>query len=344
MNGATSLRVAATAAALLAINAAEAADQVVWNYSVWGNPRAVTRNIEHIAQQVDKVTDGAFTIRIHYGETIAPAKEALDGLKIGAFEAAHFCASYHPGKNPAMNALDLPFLPMSTLEAMQSVHDAYYNHPVVREELARWNAIPFMSNILPQYEFMGVGTAPRTLESWKGKRVRALGGLGEAMRALGAVPTTVPAPEVYTALERGMVEAASFPFSYAHAAYKLDEIGKWYTANMAPGTLGGCGTAINRSAYEALPEAFRQALLDAKPGAYDALKTAYRDADKKYIPEFQKRGLTAIEYSDEELARFHEIAGRPVWNAWVKETTAKGLPAEELLGFILAEAKKAEER
>src|SRR3546814_5652949 len=54
------------------------------------------------------------------------------------------------------------------------------------------------------------------------------------LRRLGSVPTTVPAPEVYTSLERGMVEAASFPFTYSHVAYKLNEISTWYTSNMAP--------------------------------------------------------------------------------------------------------------
>src|SRR3546814_6096323 len=101
------------------------------------------------------------------------------------------------------------------------------------------------------------------------------------LRRLGSVPTTVPAPEVYTSLERGMVEAASFPFTYSHVAYKLNEISTWYTSNMAPGTLGGCGMVVNRGAFARLPPEWQQALLDAKPGAYEALKKGSREADAK---------------------------------------------------------------
>src|SRR3546814_18174694 len=87
------------------------------------------------------------------------------------------------------------------------------------------------------------------------------------LRRLGSVPTTVPAPEVYTSLERGMVEAASFPFTYSHVAYKLNEISTWYTSNMAPGTTGGCGMVVNGRAFARLPPAWQPALPDAKPGA-----------------------------------------------------------------------------
>src|SRR5690606_26618963 len=115
----------------------------------------------------------------------------------------------------------------------QTVHEAYYRHPAVIAEMKRWNAMAVFSNLLPQSEFMGVGKPPKALEDWNGLRVRAIGGIGEAMRVLGAVPTSVPAPEVYTSLERGMVNAASLPFTYNLAAMRLHEISKWYTANMA---------------------------------------------------------------------------------------------------------------
>ena len=60
------------------------------------------------------------------------------------------------------------------------------------QEFGRWNAMLYAPNMLPQYEFVGRGTPPKSLAGFKGMRVRALGGLGEAMRNMGAVPTSVP--------------------------------------------------------------------------------------------------------------------------------------------------------
>src|SRR3546814_8582131 len=86
---------------------ANAADTVVWNFSLWGPPRAVTAAADLLAETVAEKTAGNFTIRLHYGEAVSPAKENLDSIKMGAVEIAMICTAYHPGKNPAMTGLDL---------------------------------------------------------------------------------------------------------------------------------------------------------------------------------------------------------------------------------------------
>lgn len=313
--------------------------KVDWNITVWGNKRAFTVGTELIAEEIAKKTGGAFTIKTVYGSVLSPERENLDNIKIGSIDGAFFCSGYHPGKNPGMTVLDLPFLPMANLDIAEKVAEAVYHHPYIVAEMKKWNAFPFMQALLPQYEFMGVGSPPLKLEDWKGKRVRALGGLGEAMRALGATPTSVTAPELYTSMDRATVEAASLPFSYALATYKLHEISKWYTANMAPGA-NNCGVALSLTALGKLPPQYRALLDSLKPAAYDALKKAYKAADDKNIPMFNKT-LKPITYSDAELARFHEIGGKPVWDKWIKESAAKGVPAQELFDLVMNTAKKA---
>lgn len=318
---------------------AGAADKIAWNLSAWGNPRAATVSVDVLSQYVEEKSGGNFTIKVHYGEAISPAKENLDGLKIDAFEMGNICSGYHPGKNPAMTALDLPFLPIATLEQQEKVSEAFYQLPAAREEMARWNAEVTFRDLLPQSEFMGKGKPPKALEDWKGMRVRALSGTGQAMEKLGSIPTTVPAPEVYTGIERGMFQAVAFPFSYAHGAYKVYEVSNWYTYNMAPGA-NHCLTLHSITAYQALPAEYRQLIEDAKPVSYEASIKAFKEADEKWIPIFDKTGLERVVYTDDVLQEFRQTAARPVWDDWVKDVTAKGVPGQELLDFIFAEAKK----
>lgn len=331
---------AALAAALLGAPSALAQEKVEWHWSVHGNPRAFTVGMEKLAEIAKEKSGGNFNVKIAYGETISPAKEVLDSIKIGAIEGGITCASYAPGKTPLLGVLDLPFLPFENINVQRHVHEAVYRHPAVVKEVQRWNALPFFSALLPQYEFMGTGDPPRKLDQWKGMRVRALAGLGEAMKQLGAVPTTVPAPEVYTSLERGVVQAASFPFTYAHAAYRLPEVSKWYTMGLSPGTVN-CPLTLSQQAFQKLPEAYRKILEDAKPAAYDAMVKAYKEADEANLPAFEKIGLTRIGYTAEQRQEFEDRAAKPVWDAWVKEMESKRLPGRELLDFVLSEAKKA---
>ena len=110
----------------------------------------------------------------------------------------------------------------------------------------------YMSSYLPQYEFLGKGEPPMKLEDWKGKTVRAGGGLGKAMQVMGATPTSSTATEVYTGVQQGTMDAASFPFTYSHVAYKIHEVTDWFTANLSPGT-SDCPLIFSKNAFDALP-------------------------------------------------------------------------------------------
>lgn len=322
------------------VQAQSANPEVSWNLSVWGPPRAFTAGIEALAKHVDSETGGKFKIKIHYGDSLSKANDNLDNIKLGAFEMAQICTGYHPGKNPALTVLDLPGLPLADPDVHYRVHDVVYKHPAIVAEFKRWNAVAFMSVIQPQSELMGVGEPPRKMEDFKGMRVRALGGTGDALKNLGAVPTSVLAPEVYNSLERGVFRAAAFPYTYAFAAYKLEEISKWYTNNLGPGA-NNCPTIVSLSALEGLPARYKELMQSGKAKAYEALKEAQKTTDAKNLADWRKRGLIEINYPPEELKKFGEIGAKPVWGAWVAATAAKGIPAQELLDLVLAEAEKA---
>lgn len=340
---ATSFALMAACAAALStapVQAAVDGPKVAWNLSTWGPPRAFTSGIEAVSKFVDEQTGGKFTIKINYGEALSKSTDNLDGLKLGAFEMAQICTGYHPGKHLGINVLDLPGLPIADPDVHERVHEAMHKHPYIAAEFKRWNAMLYLSVLQPQSELMGTGEPPTKMEDFKGMRVRALGGTGEALKNLGAVPTSVPAPEVYNGIERGVFRAVAFPFTYAFAAYKIAEVGKWYTTNLAPGA-NNCPTIVNLTAYDALPAQYKDLLDKAEPLAYAALKAANRKADEKNLADWEKRGLVAIKYSDDELKKFADTGAKPVWTAWVTENTAKGVPAQELLDMVLAEAAKA---
>ncbi|MBN9260545.1 MAG: TRAP transporter substrate-binding protein DctP [Hyphomicrobium sp.] len=311
---------------------------VNWNLSTWGKQRAFTAGMESVAKQLADRTGGKFQIKMHYGEALSRDRENLDGIKLGAFQVAHFCNFYHPGKNPAWMVFTLPFLDLGDWEIGTKVRIAMMKHPAFIKDMDQWNAMPYKSGLLPQYEFMGKGKPPETLEGWKGQRVRAGGGLGDAMKILGAVLSTVPATETYTGMERGTIDAVSLPYTYAHASYQLHTISNWFTNNMSPGT-SECAAVINKDAYAALPPQYKKLLEEALPQGYKDQINAYVEIDKKNLPMFKAK-LKEVLYSEAELKRFREVAGKPVWDKWVVDNKDK-FDAQNVLDTLLAEIEKA---
>jgi len=311
---------------------------VSWNLSLWGRRRAFPEGMESGVKEVAAKTGGKFKIKLFYGEQLSKSKENLDGIKLGAFEAATFCAAYHPGKNAPLNVLDLPFLPIGNFAVQKKVHSAVYSHPAAKAALAKWNAVLYMSNILPLYEYMGKGKVPTSVADFKGKRLRALGGMGAAARLIGATPSTMPASETYTALQRGTVDAIGFPYSYTFAAYKLDEVADWVTTNMKLGTVN-CPTVFSKAKYDKLPDQYKKLLDSLKNGAYDAIEAAYIEKDKKNEAKWSAANskVKMIKIPDDQMAEFRKIAGKPVWDKWVVDNK-DNLPAQELLDLVIKNA------
>ena len=311
-----------------------------WDVSLWGKPRAGTVVADALAERVEASTGGNWRMVLHYGEALSKARENLDGLAIDAFEAAMFCNFYHPRKNPALMVLTLPFLPMNDWQDNRRVREAVYAHPAVVKELRRWNAIAYTSSFLPQYEFLGRGAAPVQLADWEGLTVRAGGGLGQAMQRLGATPASSSATEVYTGVQQGTMDAASFPFTYSHVAYRIHEVADWFTSNLSPGT-ADCPLAFSATAYAALPAQYRRLLEDVGEVVIAEQIQAYVDVDRVNVP-LLKETLQEVRYSPEQLARFQAEASRPVIEDWIEDNQGR-FDARDLVRTVFAAAGRSYE-
>ena len=324
------LKRAALAALSLTIASEAMADQ--WNVSLWGKRRAFTEHVEKLAELVSEKTNGEFTLNISYGG-LSKNKENLDGISIGAFEMAQFCAGYHRDKNPSITVLELPFLGVTSLEQEIELSMAVYEHPAVIKDLARWDATLLMPSPLPQYNLVGVGDAPKTLADFEGLSVRATGGIGKAMETVGAVPTSMSASEVRQAMDSGIVKAVSFA-PHAHMSFGTIENGTWWTTNLNPGTVN-CPVVVNTLALESLSDDHRDALLSSVDEALDHYVSNYNGKTMDaWGPALAERGIEQVTFSDAEITSFKEAAAAPAAAAWIEENTKRGLPAQELYDMV----------
>ncbi len=329
---------ASAVAATVAASFATGALATEWNVSLWGKRRAFTEHVEKLAELVDQKTNGEFKINISYGG-LSKNKENLDGISIGAFEMAQFCAGYHRDKNPTITVLELPFLGVNTLEEEVAVSQAVYAHPAVQKDLARWNAKLLMPSPMPQYNIVGRGEPVKTLDDFKGMRVRATGGIGKAFEAVGAVPTSVTATEAYNAMESGVVDTVAFA-PHAHLAFRTIDIADWWTENLNPGTVN-CPVVVNIDAYEALTDEERAALDSSIDEALQHYVDNYKQLLVKWDDVLKEKGVQRVRLDDAVIAEFRARAADPIREQWIKDMSAQGIPAQDLYGLVQDTLKKA---
>ncbi|WP_407496179.1 TRAP transporter substrate-binding protein DctP [Pseudooceanicola sp. MF1-13] len=324
------LQGAAVAALSVAIAAPVMADE--WSVSVWGKPRVFTSHIEKLNELLTEKTNGEFTLNISYGG-LSKAPENLDGISIGAFEMAQICAGYHRDKNPALTVLELPFIGVNTLEQEVAVSMAVYGTEAAKADMDRWNAMLLMPSPMPQYNLVGKGDAPKTLDDFQGMRVRATGGIGQAFTKVGAVPTSVTATEAYNAMESGVVDSVAFA-QHAHQAYRTIDMGTYWTTNLNPGTVN-CPVVMSKDAYDALSDEHKEALNSSVQEALDHYLAEYTKVYDKFNAALDEKGIERVTYSEDDLAAFREAAAAPIREEWIKDMSAQGIAAQELIDTMM---------
>lgn len=324
---------AGSVTAIAAASFAQDNPEVTWQYSLWGQPRAATKYLEPLPDWIADKTGGKFTIQLHFGDLSQPGAN-LDGIAVGAFEGATFCADYTPGKLPSITGISLPFLPWKGNHHIQRAIDAYMATKEPKQELANFGAMYYMTATVPAYEIIGVGEAPKTLADLKGKKLRVVGGLADVLSAAGAIPVEVPSSETYTAMSQHLVDGAVLPY-YAMLSYKAYEPGDWYTAGLQLGTIS-CGSVFSIDAYNDLPQHYRDLLEEYKEVGYANVRPILAETDEKEAPEtFAANGLTKVVISEDDRKAFQDQYAQPVWDKWVASMDERGYDGKALLQRLL---------
>jgi TRAP-type C4-dicarboxylate transport system substrate-binding protein len=280
---------------------------------------------------VSAKTNGEFTMNVSYGG-LSKNRENLDGISIGAFEMAQFCAGYHRDKNPTITVLELPFMGVANLQEEVAVSNAVYAHPATQKDLARWNAKLLMTSPMPQYNIVGTGEPRDTLAKMEGMRVRATGGIGNAFKAVGATPTSVTSSEAYNAMESGVVDTVAFA-QHAHLSFRTIDQATWWSANLNPGTVN-CPVVVNIDAYEGLSDAHRAALDSSIDEAIDHYLANYGSLLDRWETILAEKNVTKVELARSELDAFRAVGGEPIQQKWIQDMEAQGIPGQELFDLV----------
>ena len=320
----------ATFTTALTLSLASLASAESWDVSLWGKRRAFTEHVERLAELVAEKTDGEFTLNISYGG-LSSNRENLDGISIGAFEMAQFCAGYHRDKNPTITVMELPFLGVDSLEAEIAASRAVYTHPATQADLARWDAVLLMPSPLPQYNIAGTGPAPAGLEDLEGLSIRATGGIGAALAEVGITPVSLGAGEVFGAMESGAIQGAAFA-PHAHLSFSVVDEAEWWTSNLNPGSVN-CPVVVNSDALAGLSDAHREALLGSVDEALEWYVAQYQVSVDAFNAKVEDNGIAVLSFSDEDVARLQATAA-PVLEAWLEDMESRGLPGQELYELV----------
>jgi TRAP-type transport system periplasmic protein len=287
-----------------ALVAHEAAAQTkVLNLGYVGRPTAPEGiSVTAMAEAVKQRTSGRVEIKLHPGGALGGDREVIEGVQLGTVEMTVASTSIYANFVPDLQVFDIPFLFRDFDHAMGVLEG-----PVGQEMMAKINA-----RGLKGLAFGGIGFRQLTnsrrpvtgVEDVKGLKIRTQENQIhlQVWRALGALPTPMAIPEVFTALQQGVVDGQENPVG-AIINNKFGQVQKYLTLSNHAFT--PLALVINPAAYASLSAGDKKVLDEEGLKAMRRTKDEVAKVEKTGVDELRGMGLQVVEKVD--TAKFQEL-------------------------------------
>ena len=165
--------------------------------------------VERFVERVKEISGGSLEIKLYPKNSLVPALAVFDAASSGQIDAFHSGPYYWKGKNSAFSLFSgIPF--GFTAEEVNSWMLYGGGLELWREYYAKYNLYPLLGGNT-NIQMGGWYRKPiNSLEDMKGLKMRIPGLGGEVFAKLGVNPVLLPAGEIYTSLERGVIDATEW--------------------------------------------------------------------------------------------------------------------------------------
>ncbi len=283
--------------------------------------------------EIEKRTSGAVTVKVFHAGSLTPPDKAYDGVVKGISDVALAPLSYTANKFPLFEVFDYPMNYRNSLVASRLANDVYNKF-----KPKEFDEVKVLYFVTPTNFGIHTKKEVKKAQDVEGLKVRASGVTAKVLSRIGATPVGLPIGEVYDGLSRGVLDGVMST---------VESLQGWKFAEVTNSTVeGNCinvsvvsAIVMNKAKWNALPPAI-QAIIEevnkeyiVKNGeAFDAMDKSAREAALKRDHKF-------LRLSDEENARWAKAID-PIFDEYVKEREAKGLPAGEVLKFCRERLKE----
>ena len=289
--------IGAAAAALATPALAQSAPEVKWRLTS-SFPKSLDTlygGAEFFARRVAALTDNRFQIRAFAAGEIVPALQALDATQNGTVECAQTAPYYYVGKDPTF-AFDtaVPF----GLNARQ--HIAWVRQgggaELMNEFYKAYNITSFQMGQTGAQMGGWFRKEIKSVDDLKGLKMRIAGLAGEVMAKLGVLPQQLAAGDVYSALEKGTIDAMEFVGPYDDQKLGLNKVAPYYYYPAWWEGSASLSLYVNQQAFDALPASYKAALQSAAAETTEWTLAKYDALNPKALRELVAAGTKLVPF------------------------------------------------
>jgi TRAP-type C4-dicarboxylate transport system substrate-binding protein len=272
-------------------------------------------------EEVNKKSKGEVAIKFVGGPEAIPAFKQFEAMRTGVVDVIFAAESYHGGA-----VTGAAYTHLSRLTPPEERKSGYYD---LRVDLLKKHNVFYLGR--PEHGVwfhIFTNKVVKKPQEMAGQKIRTSATYEPFVKALGAVPITLPGSEVYTALERGVVDG------YAWSVLGNISMGwpdvckfvvepKLYSMNLE--------ALINIDTWNKLTKPHQKLLTDAMIENEAKFTKVYEDLGEKELKGMQAKGMKFIKFSPEDTKWYVDLAYKAGWDEVFKKAPELGPKLKKLL-------------
>lgn len=298
---------AAGVLALVGNGPAEA--QVQWTMTTaWPSSIELIEIDRKFVETVRAIAGDEINIQFHDGGTLVPTFEIFDAVGQGDIQAAGDWPGYWAGRSPAFSPIASHvslFTALDTILWVQEWGGAELHNEVYGEH----NMVYLVYGVTNNESGFRTNTPLVSLDDLSGMRLRLSGReQGQVLERIGGEQVLLAGQEIYTALERGVLDGAEYSVPGVDYEAGFHEVTNYWSVPGWHQTQSTFGVMINKDAWDALDEGLQEKLkIAAERTLLWSLAWSERRSNEG-TKAFQEAGVEINRWSDEALERVQEMA------------------------------------
>ncbi len=255
--------------------------------------------------RVTELTDGQVEFDFYPSEQLGNVSDYLDLTSQGATDIAFFISTYTSDRMPYTSKITgLPGLSESSNQASQALHNLIQQEPVLTTDYLNNGVRPIIGYATPPYDFFSASTLVKLPEDLNGLQVRSSGAfMNELIKFFGGTPVTVATPELYEAVEKGVIDSVG-QYATTLDSFSLGDVLK-YGSEGVSFTSGNAGLIMNEGKWKSLPENVQKAIQQAADEVVNSGSKADDEEREKVVEEWSKT-MEIYQITDEDKQKWAE--------------------------------------
>jgi TRAP-type C4-dicarboxylate transport system substrate-binding protein len=277
-------------------------------------------------KELETKSDGRIKGGISFGAMGPPPKYYELAVK-GIAHVTLIAPPYTPGRFPMSEVMQLPVTGEMSSETFAKAYWELFKKGYFDKEFKDVKVL-YLGGMCPYDLQMSKGKDIRRFSDMKGKKLRASGALHtRIIKAFGAIPVGMPAPEIPIAMQKGTIDGQFQHLGFVKA-FRTEEITRSVT-KIGVSSLT-FAVVMNKKVYEKMPSDIK-AIIDEMGPKYSALFGRAHDKMAEASGGMLKNA-GAVFY-DLPATDMTEIGGivAPLWEQWISEKEAKGMPGKKIV-------------